>query len=224
MKIAIIEDEQKLADSLKLGLMGEKYEVDVFYDAESAEQGIKQSPFQYDLLLLDLMLPYKSGLELCKDLRNVNFASPILVLSARDATDDKVKALDCGVDDFMTKPFSFDELLARVRALLRRPSVIHAMPLKVGEVTLDPVARSVLRGEQKILLTMTEFDLLHFLMEREGKVVPREEIFAHLWHTDAAMPGNVVDVHIRNLRKKIDDPYVHKIIQTVRGVGYMAQA
>lgn len=223
MNITIIEDEKKLANSLKEGFQAEGYEVNVFFDAESAEKKLFDKSSDCSLLLLDLMLPGKHGLELCRDLRKKNITVPILALTALDTVEDTVKALDSGVDDFMSKPFSFEELIARVRALNRRSPSMSSVEMVVADVRLDPDSRKVFRGKEFISLTMTEFNILQYLMERGGKVVKREELFDHLWPTEDVGLSNVVDVHIRNLRSKIDDKYSKKIVRTVRGLGYSVQ-
>lgn len=223
MPIAIVEDEKKLAESLKEGLLAEGYAVDVFHDAESVEEKILNHSFEYSMILLDLMLPFKSGLELCRVLRANNINTPILVLTARDSIEDKIVALDSGVDDFVTKPFSFDELLARVRALRRRTKSVKKTVLTIGEVTLDSAGRQVFRKDKNIALTLREFDILQYLMERKGQVVHRDELFSALWDISDVSLSNVVDVHVSNLRKKIDDEFDKKILRTVRGLGYSVQ-
>lgn len=223
MNITIVEDEKKLAHSLKEGFESEGYGVSVFYDAESAEGKLSDKYSDCSLLLLDLMLPGKGGLELCRDLRSKNVNVPIIALTALNTVEDTIKALDSGVDDFVSKPFSFDELVARVRALHRRSPGIKDVEMTVADVRLDPSSRLVYRGNKAISLTMREFDILQYLMESDGKVVTREELFAHLWPKEDIGFSNVVDVHIRNLRSKIDDKYSKKIVRTVRGFGYSIQ-
>lgn len=220
MTIIVIEDEKKLARSLKEGLEAEGYKVAIFHDAESAEEKIMSKPHNYSLVLLDMMLPGKNGLDFCTCLRSQNITIPILALTAKGTVEDTIEALDAGVDDYMSKPFSFDELVARTRALRRRPASMHGIQISIGDVKLDSVAHEVYRGKKMVALTMKEFEVLQYLMERVGKAVSREEIFAHLWPNEDISLSNVVDVHIRNLRKKIDDPYSKKIIKTVRGIGY----
>jgi DNA-binding response OmpR family regulator len=222
-RIAIIEDEVKLRNTLKEGLQAEGFEVSVFSDGETGEQSVGQKAAPYALVLLDLMLPGKSGLEVCRDLRTKGNTTPILVLTARGAIVDKVEMLDAGADDFVTKPFSFEELLARIRALLRRPQELKRERIVYGNLMLDAATREVTRAGNTLMLTATEFDLLYLLMERRGQIMTRDKISNYLWDIDNnAELGNVVDVHVSNLRKKIDD-YDQKIIHTIRGAGYLVQ-
>ena len=220
MRVLIIEDEEKLAKSLQKGLEKIGYAADCLFDGDAGARRIEMNHSDYDVLVLDLMLPKKNGFEVCREARARNITTPILILTARDAIDDKVLALDSGADDYLVKPFSFEELLARLRALLRRPKDGIPSSLTVGNLVLDPAKRGVQRGESKIELTLKEFELLHYLMRNPGRVLTREDIFAHLWDfADNAM-SNVIDVHIKNLRRKIDDAYGEKLLETVRGVGY----
>lgn len=223
MAIAIVEDEQKLARSLKEGLVWEGYETDTYPDGESLHKHLEQDATCYELLILDLGLPGKSGFEVCQDLRAKGSVVPILILTAKDTIEDKVQALDSGADDFMSKPFSYEELLARVRALLRRSRSGNSRQVHIGEVSIDLDAYTVTRNGKLIPVTLKEFELLAYLAEYRGQAKSREEIFSHLWeHTDSAL-SNVVDVHVRNIRHKLDDDHEHKIIRTVRGVGYAVQ-
>ncbi|MES2408926.1 MAG: response regulator transcription factor [Patescibacteria group bacterium] len=220
MKITLIEDEKKLAASLKEGLEGEEYEVSVFSDGILGEKNVLEHiP---DLVILDLMLPSKDGFEICKTLRKEGVGVPILVLTARDSLEDKINALDSGADDFVSKPFSFNEVLARLRALTRR-SQGNPPQLKISDLTIDIGERRVFRAGKEIYLTFKEFELLEYLIESDGKVKTREEIYEKLWERKDDDFGNVVDVHIRHLRQKIDDNYDSKIIRTVRGVGYAVE-
>lgn len=224
MKLVLVEDERKLARSLREGLVWEGYEVDAFPNGELVEEAVESNPDAYDLMILDLGLPQKSGLEVCRDLRKKGHTLPILILTARDSIEDKVGALDAGADDFVTKPFSFEELLARVRALLRRARTNTNRQITIGEVMIDLDAYVVTRGGVAVPLTLKEFELLAYLAERRGQAKSREEIFAHLWQgSDASAFSNVVDVHVRNIRLKLDDDHDHAIIRTVRGVGYAVQ-
>lgn len=220
MKLAIVEDEPKLAASLKEGLEGEGYDVTVHGDGESLLRSAQRTPFPYALLVLDLMLPGKSGFEVCKELREQGVTIPILVLTARDAVEDKVKALDSGADDFLTKPFVFDELLARVRALVRRSGGFRSLLVEIQNLKVDKESRRVWRGSKEVSLTPTEFDLLLLLIDAKGKPRSREEISSELWDLRDSAFSNVVDVHVSNLRKKIDDERDKRIIRTVRGMGY----
>ena len=215
--IAIVEDEKKLAASLQEGLESERSTVRVFYDGISAEAGLIASP--PDLVVLDLMLPGKDGFDVCATIRKAGVSAPVLVLTAKDSLEDKLKAFNCGADDFVTKPFSFEELLARVQALLRRTAPV-LKKITLGDVTIDLAGRTVFRGPTEISLTFKEFELLEYLAQNEGVVKTREEIFSHLWSRKDDDASNVVDVHIKNLRKKLNDDHDQKIIRTIRGLGY----
>ncbi len=223
MAIAIVEDEQKLAQSLKEGLVWEGYETDTYSDGESLQKYMEHDAASYELLILDLGLPGKSGFDMCQELRAKGSVMPILILTAKDTTEDKVRALDSGADDFMSKPFSYEELLARVRALLRRSRSGNSRQVHIGEVTIDLDAYTVTRAGKSVPVTLKEFELLAYLAEHRGQAKSRDDIFSHLWeHSDSAL-SNVVDVHVRNIRHKLDDDHEHKIIRTVRGVGYAVQ-
>lgn len=220
MRILIIEDEEKLAESLKKGLEKSGYAADYLTDGETGQRRIEVSHMNYDLIILDLMLPKKNGFEICQAVRKRGVMVPILILTARDMTDDKILALDSGADDYLVKPFSFEELLARIRALLRRP--VEAMPteLTVRDILLKPTEREVWRGDRKIDLTLKEFELLHYLMRHPNEVLNREDIYLHLWDFEDNSFSNIIDVHVKNLRRKLEDHGAEKIVETVRGVGY----
>jgi len=220
MRILIVEDEEKLAESLKKGLEKSGYAADYLTDGETAQRRIETSHRNYDLIILDLMLPKKDGFEICRAVRKRGIITPILVLTARDMTDDKILALDNGADDYLVKPFSFEELLARIRALLRRPPEALATELTAKDVVLKPAEREVCRGGQKIDLTLKEFELLHYLMRHPGEVLSREDIYVHLWDFEDNSFSNIIDVHVKNLRKKLNDHGNDKIVETIRGVGY----
>jgi DNA-binding response OmpR family regulator len=223
MRILIIEDEEKLAKSLARGLTQSGYAADYLLDGESGGRRIELYHDDYDLIVLDLMLPGKSGFDVCREVRAQGIKIPILILTARDATDDKVKALDCGGDDYLVKPFSFDELLARVRALLRRPTDSLANELRANGIILKLAEREVYRNGKKIGLTLKEFELLQYLMRHPGKVLNREDIYVHLWDFAANSLSNTIDVHMKNLRKKLGDNGEEgneQIVETIRGVGY----
>ena len=220
MRILIIEDEEKLAKSLKKGLEKNGYAVDYLTDGEAGERRIQMYQKDYDFVILDLMLPGKDGFAICKSVREQGITVPILVLTARDTTGDKVLALNNGADDYLVKPFSFEELLARVRAVQRRPSETMVDELKVQDLTLNPTTRVVTRGGEQLNLTMKEFELLHYLMRHPNQAMGREDIFVHLWDFADNSLSNTIDVHIKNLRKKIDDQKNDKLLETVRGVGY----
>lgn len=220
MKILIVEDSEKLAKLLKKGLESKGYAADYVTDGEAGQSRIEFSHDDYDLVVLDLMMPKKSGFEVCKNVREKNIDIPILILTARDSTDDKISALDCGADDYIVKPFSFKELLARIRAILRRPKNSLPAELKVNKITLNPVTRKVLRGEKEVKLTLKEFSLLEYLMRHPNQVLNREQILDNLWDFGFDSFSNVVDVHIKNLRKKLEDENSGKFLETIRGVGY----
>ena len=225
MRILIIEDEEKLAKSFAQGLSRSGYAADYVLDGESGERRIELHHDDYDLITLDLVLPGKSGFEVCETLRAKGITTPIIVLSARDTTEDRVRALNAGADDFLVKPFAFKELLARITAILRRPREALKTELQAKNVTLKPAEREVYRDGERVDLTLKEFELLYYLMRNPGKVLSREDIYVHLWDfADNAM-SNVIDVHMKNLRRKIGDTDTDgKIVETVRGVGYRLQA
>ncbi len=223
MRILIIEDEEKLAKSIAHGLTQSGYAADFLLDGESGERRIELYHNDYDLVILDLMLPGKTGFEVCRSIRAKGITVPILILTARDAPGDKVQALDSGGDDYLVKPFSFEELLARIRALLRRPHQALNSDLQVRDILLKPAEREVYRGGNKIELTLKEFELLQYLMRHVGEVVSREDIYVHLWDFATNSLSNIIDVHIKNLRKKlgdVGDESKEQILETVRGVGY----
>ncbi|MGH9338709.1 MAG: response regulator transcription factor [Acidobacteriota bacterium] len=221
MRILVIEDEQKVARALREGLEAEGYEVAT---APSGEEGfflINSETF--DLVILDLMLPGRDGLEVLSTLRRRGLQTPVLILTARDAVEDRVLGLDCGADDYLIKPFAFPELLARVRALLRRGRPDQVLRLKLVDLEMDLVTRHVRRGSQTLELTPKEFDLLEYLLRHQNHVVSREMLARDVWNEPArATPlDNVIDVHIARLRRKVDDPFEVKLLKTMRGVGFV---
>ncbi len=223
MRILVIEDEVKVAEALKEGLERERYTVTV---ARSGERGyflLNAQPF--DLVVLDVMLPSVDGIEVLATLRKRDTTTPVLMLTARDTVADRVRGLDAGADDYLVKPFAFPELLARVRALLRRGRVETSPRLSVADLQIDLAARRVVRGGRVIALTAREFELLTYLLNHQGRVVSREMLCREVWHeTSRATPlDNVIDVHIARLRGKIDEPSNVKLIHTVRGVGFIVQ-
>ncbi len=216
MRILIVEDEHKIANSIKTGLEQETYAVDVAYDGESGF-GLSVTE-DYDLIILDLMLPGMDGMEICRRLRQEeNIHTPILILTAKGDIDDRVKGLNYGADDYLVKPFAFVELLARVRALSRRPKNNLDPVLKIGDISLDTVNIQIKRRNKKIELSKTEFSLLEYLMRNAGKVVSKDQIISHVWDYDADILPNTVEVYIGYLRKKLGKP---DLIKTVRGFGY----
>jgi DNA-binding response OmpR family regulator len=220
MRILIVEDNEKLSHSLKKGLEQEGYAVDCLFDGESAQVRIEANYEDYDLIILDIMLPKRDGIQVCRDIRKQNITTPVLILTAKDTTDDKIIGLDSGADDYLVKPFSFEELLARMRALLRRPTNTLISELRIRDLTLNPATRKVYRAGKEIVLTLKEFALLEYLMINAGRIVNREQILSHVWDFNFDSFTNVVDVHIKNLRKKIDYANQEKLIETIRGLGY----
>lgn len=220
MKILIAEDNEKLASLLKKGLESKGYAVDCVADGEEAQSRIEFNHEDYDLIILDLMMPKKTGFEVCQNTRNNKIFIPILILTAKDSTTDKITALDMGADDYLVKPFSFKELLARIRALLRRPKKLLPTELRMRDILLDPATRKVSRNGQEIKLTLKEFSLLEYLMRHPNQVLNREQILDNIWDFGFDSFSNVIDVHIKNLRKKLRDTEKNKMLETIRGVGY----
>ena len=220
MKILIIEDEEKLSEALSKGLEKKGFAVDSVTDGEKGLTRISLHRNDYDLVILDLMLPTMDGYEVTKAIRERQIMVPILVLTARNETEVKVNLLLSGADDYMVKPFSFDELSARVQALLRRPT--EAMPeiLKVQDIELDTAKRIVTRGGEEVPLTLKEFGMLEYFMRHPNKVINREDLLSHLWDFNYSSFSNVVDVHVKNLRNKLDTGRDTSILETVRGIGY----
>ena len=220
MRILIVEDEEKLAKSIKTGLEKEGYAADYVLDGEAAETRIELHHSDYDLVLLDLMLPKRDGFTVCQNIRKLKLSIPVLVLTAKVDVNDKITALNFGADDYLVKPFAFDELLARIRALLRRPTETLPTELKVKNLSLNVTTRQVFRNGKELELTLKEFNLLEYLMRHPNQVLTREQILAHLWDFDYNSFSNVIDVHIKNLRKKINGSGHEKLLETIYGVGY----
>ncbi len=221
MRTLVIEDEAKLAHALKDGLESEGHLVSV---APTGEDGFFLIETQaFDLVILDVMLPGRGGLELLSTLRRRGWQAPVLLLTARDSIEDRVMGLDAGADDYLVKPFAFSELLARVRALLRRGKQDGAVSLKVADLEIDMVTRRVTRAGLPLDLTGKEFDLLAYLLRHQGRVVSREMLARDVWKEPARQTplDNVIDVHVARLRRKLDDPFEAKLLQTVRGVGFV---
>ena len=219
-RILVVEDEHDIADFIRRGLIYKGYEVDVASDGEQALNLARDHP--PDLVLLDLMLPKMDGVEVCRRLRAASDL-PIIILTARDSVDDKVRGLDAGGDDYVTKPFSFDELLARVRAALRRRAP-EEETLKVADLTIVPASREVSRGDRPIELTLREYDLLEFLARNAGKVMDKQTIFQRVWGYDFEVEGDAIKVYVRYLRKKLNAQGEPDLIHAVRGVGYIMKA
>ncbi len=220
MRILVVEDERRIADFLARGLQGAGYAVDVAPDGATAIGFIHAT--DYDLVILDLMLPDMDGLKVLERVRNKKAGPPVLILSARGGVDDRVKGLEQGADDYLTKPFAFVELLARVRALLRRGQPA-AERLQVADLHVDCTRRKVTRNNETIDLAPKEFGILEYMMRNKGRPLSRTMIVEHVWDMDYDGLTNIVDVYIRHLRSKIDDRYAQKLIQTVRGIGYMIE-
>ena len=221
MRVLVVEDEQKVASALKEGLEGEGYEVVVDGTGEAALYRLKSDPV--DIILLDLLLPGRDGLHVLKTLRQQGFETPVLVLTARDTLADRVTGLDTGADDYLVKPFAFAEVVARMRALLRRGRTSGATRLSLADLEMDLVARKVTRAGKKVELTLREFELLEYLLRYEGQVVSRGTLARDVWQEAdrSSSLDNVIDVHIARLRRKVDADSPVKLIQTVRGVGFM---
>ncbi len=218
MRVLVVEDEVKMASLVRRGLEREGYVVDVATDGSEALWAAREQEF--DAIVLDAMIPEPDGFAVCRALREEGRWAPVLMLTARDGVEDRVRGLDAGADDYLTKPFAFEELFARLRALTRRGVTERPIRLQVGDLVLDPVTRRVGRGEEPIDLSVKEFALLEFLMRNPDEVLTRTRILEHVW--DFAYDGgsNVVDVYIRYLREKVDRPFARRDIETVRGVGY----
>jgi DNA-binding response OmpR family regulator len=219
MKILLVEDNQKLAESVKKGLEQESYIVDCLFDGGIAERRIFAYPQDYDLVILDIMLPGKNGLEVCQAWREKNITIPILMLTAKDTTSDKVLGLDAGGDDYLIKPFAFEELLARIRALLRRPKESTPNVLSAQGITLNNGSKKVMIAGKEVPLTLREFSILEYFLRNPNQVLTREQILAHVWEFSFDSLSNVVDVHIKNLRRKLGSNYGQHL-QTLRGLGY----
>lgn len=218
MRVLLVEDNRRLSHSLKMSLEDDGYAVDVAYEGVEGQELAEMTP--YDVIILDIMLPKRDGLEVCRELRQQRINTPILMLTARDAIEDRVKGLDSGADDYLVKPFALEELRARLRALLRRDSEDKSGILVIGDLVLDPATHQVSRRGMNIELTAKEFALLEYMMRNPNRLITREMAQNHVWSYDYEGASNVVDVYIRRLRRKIDDPFEVKLIETVRGFGY----
>jgi DNA-binding response OmpR family regulator len=219
MRILVVEDEEKVAAFIKRGLEQSSYTVDV---AGSGEEALDcAAAMAYDLVIMDVMLPKMSGLDTVRELRKMKLQTPVLALTARDSLDDKILGLDAGCDDYLPKPFAFQELLARVRALLRRATVVRLPTLQYRDLALDPATRTVMRGGKRVELTNKEYALLEYLMRYPEQVLTRNVLLENVWGYDFDTPSNVLEVYMNFLRKKIDAKAERKLLHTVRGVGYV---
>ena len=219
MRIFLVEDDERLASVIARGLRKQSYAVDVAGDGDTAV--FQAETNDYDLVVLDAMIPERDGFSVCRDLRSNGFAAPILFLTARDAVEDRVRGLELGADDYLVKPFEFPEFLARIRALMRRRSFLRPAVLAVGDLTLDTASRTAHRSGRLVDLTAKEFAVLEYLMEHRGRVVSRTELAEHVWDHNYDPFSNVIDVYIRRLRRKIDDGFDVALIRTRRGAGYV---
>lgn len=218
MRCLLVEDERKVADFVMRGFRAERFAVDVAHDGNTGWD--YASRFDYDLIILDLMLPGLTGTELLGRIRKKSSSTPVLILTARDATVDKVRHFEAGADDYLTKPFAFAELLVRAKALLRRGPINRASVLRAGDLELDRLSQQVKRAGRRIILTSKEYALLEYLLANAGRVLSRTMIIEHVWDQSFQGLTNIVDVYVRHLRTKVDDGHPKKLIRTVRGAGY----
>ncbi len=218
MRLLIVEDDKKVGAFLERGLKEENYAVDVCRNGADSLYLAQVNP--YDVIILDIMLPGKDGFSVCRELREKGILTPIIMLTAKDTLDDKILGLTEGADDYLTKPFSFEELLARIQALLRRSQDYKTKTLRVGDLEMDPVRRLVTRGDKKVVLTGKEYALLEYLMRNQGRVLSQSMIIEHVWDMDYEGASNIVNVYINHLRRKIDRDFSVKLIKTERGHGY----
>jgi heavy metal response regulator len=219
MRILVVEDDAKVAGFIKKGLVEENYAVDLFPNGEDGAFWAAEN--DYDLIVLDIMLPGKDGLSICKELRAKGIVTPIMMLTAKDTVDDKIKGLDVGADDYLGKPFSFGEFLARIRALLRRSQEYKEPTLTIADLELNPATRTVTRGGKTITLTGKEYALLEFFLRNKGCILSETRIVEHVWDMNYDPETNVVNVYIHHLRSKIDKGFDKKLIHTIRGSGYV---
>jgi len=222
MRILVVEDNPKVASFIKRGLQEERYAVDLASDGEEGLFLAQNS--ELDLIILDLLLPKQNGLEVLRALRKDRINTPVLILTAKDSPKDKVEGLDLGADDYLTKPFGFEELLARVRALIRRKNGLATNTLKLADLEMDLVKHKVMRGQKEIDLTNREYALLQYFLNHVGRVMTRTMLSSHVWEQDFDTSSNVIDVHIARLRRKIDDEFPEKLLRTIRGTGYILEA
>ncbi len=224
MRILLVEDEPKLATTITHGLESKGYAVDTIIDGQEALTRIILHSVDYDLIILDLMLPTIDGLTICKEMRSRSIVLPILVLTARAEVETKVELLLAGADDYLVKPFAFEELFARVHALLRRPSEALPETLRVEGIELNTTEHAVMKNGKPLPLTLKEFGILEYFLRHPNEVVNREDLLAHLWDFNYESFSNVIDVHVKNLRRKLDDGTTPSILETIRGIGYRLRA
>jgi len=222
MRVLVVEDERRLAGIIKRGLLEEGYSVDTAHDGEEAQYMAETTP--YDLIVLDVMLPKKDGNAVCQELRAKKVNTPILMLTAKDSIEDRVRGLDSGADDYLIKPFAFNELVARVRALLRREALIKIPKLQVRDLVMDTLTREAWRGQRKVELTTKEYSILEYFMRHPNVVITRTMLEEHAWDYEFDGMSNIIDVYVRRLRLKIDEESQESLIQTVRGAGYRLRA
>lgn len=221
MTILVVEDEIKISKFIRKGLEMEHYTVDFAYDGEEALEKVQIN--NYDIIILDIMIPKINGIEVCRQIRENKIDTPVIMLTAKDTVDDRVKGLDVGADDYLTKPFAFGELVARIRALLRREKMVKPTKLEIADLVLDPQTHEVHRGGKEIPLSSKEYKLLDYMMRRPGHVCTRTMIGEHIWGYNFTDDSNVIDVYISYLRKKIDSGFKSRLLHTVRDVGYKIQ-
>lgn len=224
MRILLVEDEKKLADVIARGLSAKGFAVDTIDDGEKALTRLSLHYKDYDLVVLDLMLPSLDGYAICKELRARNIVLPILVLTARAETETKVELLLSGADDYLVKPFAFEELVARIQALLRRPAETLPETIRVGTIELNPGAHTAHKNGEPLSLTLKEFGLLEYFLRHPNEVINREDLLSHLWDFNYESFSNVIDVHVKNLRRKLDPGNREGLLETVRGIGYRFRA
>jgi two-component system, OmpR family, response regulator len=222
VKVLVVEDDEKIAASVRRGLEAEGFTVDVSGDGLDGRWRATEQ--HYDVIVLDLMLPGRNGFQVCADLRAAGIWTPVLVLTAKEGDLDEAEALDTGADDYLTKPFSFPVLVARIRALLRRAGGRGPVPVAAGDLRVEPAQHRVWRGDEELALTAREFSVLELLVRRKGEVVSKAEVLDSIWDADFEGDPNIVEVYVRRLRRKVDEPFDRRAIETVRGAGYRLDA